>query len=137
MIRHQLSIFVENEPGVLARVTRALAQGGVNLHAISVSDNVDDAVLRVVVDDERKATHILEETGALCVTRDVLEVEVDDRPGALAEIAEVLAEKKINIGYAYGSGGGPGKAHLYLRINGPASATGEADAAIRARLRKT
>jgi hypothetical protein len=136
MIRHQLSIFVENEPGVLARVARALADGGVNLRAISVSDNADDAVLRIVVDDERQATHILEQTGALCVTREVVEVDLPDKPGALAGVAALLAAKNINISYAYGSGGGGGggKAALYLRIPGPQAA--EADAAIQAHLAK-
>jgi hypothetical protein len=118
MIRKQISIFVENEPGVLARITRALADRGVNLRAISVSDNTDDSVLRIVVDDDRKAIEVLEERGALCVSRDILEVVLPDRPGALAEVAETLAQKKINIDYAYGSGGGGGKAHLYLRVAG-------------------
>lgn len=132
MIRQQLSIFVENEPGVLARVARALADGGVNLRAMSVSDNADDAVLRIVVDDERKATDVLERDGALCVARDVVEVELPDKPGALAGVAEVLAAKNINVSYAYGSGGGAGKACLYLRIPGPGAA--DADAAIQAHL---
>jgi hypothetical protein len=127
MIRQQLSIFVENAPGVLARVARALADAGVNLRAICVSDNVDDAVLRIVVDDDAKAVDVLERQGALVVSRDVVEVEVPDEPGALARIAALLAEKKINISYAYGSAGGAGKAHLYLRI---AERAEEADRAI-------
>jgi hypothetical protein len=133
MIRKQLSIFVENEPGVLARVCGALAGGGVNLRAISVSDSVDDAVLRLVVDDDAKALEILETAGALCVSRDVVEVALPDRPGALVEVARALAEQKINIGYIYGSGGaGPGgTAYVYLRVQGDAAV---ADAAIRARL---
>lgn len=134
MIRHQLSIFVENEPGVLARVARALGDGGVNLRAISVSDNADDAVLRIVVDDERKATEILERNGALCVTREVVEVALPDRPGALAGVAAVLAAKGINVSYAYGSGGG-GTATLYLRVASPTTVA-EADAAIEAHLKK-
>ena len=128
MIRHQLSIFVENEPGVLARVAKALADANVNLRALCVSDNVDDAVLRIVVDDDQKAIDILERQGALVVSREVVEVAVPDQPGALARIAALLAEKKINISYAYGSAGGAGRAHLYLRI---AEHAAEADAAIR------
>jgi len=128
MIRSQISIFVENEPGVLARVAKALADGGVNLRALCVSDNVDDAVLRIVVDDDAKAIDVLERQGALVVSRDVVEVEVPDRPGALASIAALLSDKKINISYAYGSAGGAGKAHLYLRIDEKAD---EADRAIR------
>lgn len=134
MIRKQLSIFVENEPGVLARVCKALADGGINLRAISVSDNADDAVLRIVVDDDRKAIDILEQTGALVVSRDVVEVALPDAPGALAGVASVLAAKGVNIGYAYGSGDGGGSAKLYLRIAGPAAA--EADAAIQAHLKQ-
>ena len=133
MIRKQLSIFVENEPGVLARVGRALADGGVNLRAVSVSDNCDDAVLRIVVDDEGRALEILEAAGALAVSRDIIEVALPDRPGALAEIAGVLAEKGFNIGYLYGSGAVAGSsARLYFRVNGDAAA---ADAAIEAHLR--
>lgn len=128
MIRKQLSIFVENEPGVLARVARALADGGVNLKAVSVSDQSDDSVLRIVVDDVDRATEILEGAGALCVARDVVEVALPDRAGALADVAGVLASKGINIKYAYGSGGASGgKANLYLRVDGDAAA---ADAAI-------
>lgn len=135
MIRHQLSIFVDNEPGVLARVARALADGGVNLRAISVSDNADDAVLRLVVDDDRKAIDILERTGALVVSRDVVEVAVPDEPGALAQICSTLAAKGLNISYAYGSasGGAAGKASLFFRIAPPHTAA-EADAAIAAQL---
>lgn len=134
MIRKQLSIFVDNEPGVLARVARALGDAGVNLRAISVSDNADDAVLRIVVDDDRRAIDILEQTGALVVSRDVVEVDLPDRPGALAGVAAVLAAKGVNISYAYGSGDAGGKARLYLRIAGEAAK--EADAAIEAHLKK-
>jgi hypothetical protein len=128
MIRKQLSIFVENEPGVLARVAGALADGGVNLRAVSLSDNADVGVLRIVVDDEARATEILEQAGALCVSRDVVEVALPDRPGALAEAARALADRGINIAYLYGSGGGAGgAATLFLRVAGDAAA---ADAAL-------
>lgn len=136
MIRKQLSIFVENEPGVLARVTAALAQSGVNLRAVAVSDNSDDAVLRIVVDDDRKAIEILEQTaGALVVSREVVEVALPDTPGALAEVARALSERQINISYLYGSAGADpgGTAHIYLRVAGDALA---ADAAVRAHLGK-
>ncbi len=121
-IRKQLSVFVENEPGVLARVSDALAANGVNIQAISVSDAVDDSVLRVVVDDDRKALDVLEEAQVLCVARDVLEVEVPDRRGALAEVAAALAARAINIAYAYGSSAGGGVARLYLRVKDPVAA---------------
>ena len=133
MIRKQISIFVENEPGVLARVARALADGSVNIRAVSVSDNSDDAVLRIVVDDEPRALDILEASGALAVSRDIIEVALPHRPGALAEVAAVLAEKGFNIAYLYGSAPRAGEpANLYVRVSGDATA---ADVAIEAHLR--
>jgi hypothetical protein len=97
----QLSLFLENRPGTLAAVCKALASEKVNILAISVSDAVDHAVVRMVVDDPQKALHLLGDHGVLVVERDVLILHGPSRPGALAKIAEKLAEHKINIEYAY------------------------------------
>ena len=97
----QLSLFLENRPGTLAAVCRALAAERINILAISVSDAVDHAVVRMVVDDSHKAIHLLGDHGLLVVERDVLMLEGRNRPGELARIAETLAEHKVNIEYAY------------------------------------
>lgn len=97
----QLAVFLENKPGTLARVCEALAQKGVNLLALTVSDTVDHAVVRVVVDKPSEALAVLEDAGMLVVESDVLVTEVPNRPGALAEIARRLADSSINIEYAY------------------------------------
>ncbi len=97
----QLSLFLENRPGTLAAVCKALARKGINILAISVSDAVDHAVVRMVVDDSHKALHLLGDHGVLVVERDVLMLTGQSRPGALANIAAALAKHKINIEYAY------------------------------------
>ena len=97
----QLSLFLENKPGTLAAVCRALAEKKINIHAISVSDAVDHAVVRVVVSDPRRAMHLLGERGVLVVERDVLMLECCNKPGELARIARTLANHKVNIEYAY------------------------------------
>jgi len=97
----QLSLFLENKPGTLAAVCKALGAEKINIHAISVSDAVDHAVVRMVVSDPHKAIHLLGEHGVLVVERDVLVLEGRSRPGALACIAQMLADHKVNIEYAY------------------------------------
>ncbi len=97
----QLSLFLENKPGTLAAVCRALADENINIQAISVSDAVDHAVVRLVVNDPRRAVHLLGERGVLVVERNVLMIECRNQPGMLATTARKLATNKINIEYAY------------------------------------
>jgi hypothetical protein len=97
----QLSLFLENKPGTLAAVCQALADAAVNIHAISVLDAADHAVVRMVVSDPHKAIHLLGEHGVLVIERDVLMLEGRSRPGELAGIAKTLASHKVNIEYAY------------------------------------
>ncbi len=103
MIEKQISIFLENKPGVMANVCKALGAYDINIRGISVSDTVDHAVVRLIVDNPRKAVHVLGEHGALVVETDVLAVKLDDKPGALAKLASKFARGKINIEYAYGT----------------------------------
>ena len=100
-ITKQLAIFLDNRPGTLARVADALAKAKINIYAISTSDTVDHSVIRLVVDDHRKALHVFEAHGTLVVDDDVLMVEGSNQPGSLAKIAHKLARAKINIEYCY------------------------------------
>ena len=100
-VEKQLSLFLENKPGTLAAVCQALADAAVNIHAISVLDAVDHAVVRMVVSDPHKAIHLLGEHGVLVIERDALMLEGRSRPGELAGIAKTLAGHKVNIEYAY------------------------------------
>ena len=97
----QLALFLENKPGTLAKVCAALAAAKININAISVSDAVDHAVVRMVVSDSQKALHLLGEHGVLVVERDVLMLEGRNKPGELASVAAKLASHKVNIEYAY------------------------------------
>src|ERR1700756_909683 len=97
----QLSLFLSNKPGALARVCRALAEAKINIHALSISDTVDHSVVRMVTSDATKALMLLGESGVLAVENDVLMIESDNAPGTLARIAECLAAAGVNIEYAY------------------------------------
>ncbi len=115
MVETQLSIFLENKPGVLAEVGAMLSDHGINIRGISISDTVDHAVVRMIVDQPQKAIHLLGEHGALVVETEVLEVKLVDEPGSLSRLAEKFAEAHVNIEYAYGTSNGP--ATLYVRVS--------------------
>lgn len=122
-ITKQLAIFLDNEPGMLARVCHALAEAKVNIYAISASDTVDHTVIRLVVDNPRKALLVFEAHGTLVVEDDVLLIDGDNRPGSLALICEKLGKAKINIEYCYcATSPGSRRGLLILRVKNPQKA---------------
>jgi hypothetical protein len=100
-ITKQLAIFLDNRPGMLARVADELAKAKINIYAITTSDTIDHTVIRMVVSDYRKAMHVFEEHGTLVVEDDVLMIDGSNKPGELAHMAHKLANAKMNIEYCY------------------------------------
>lgn len=101
-IAKQLSIFLKNRPGTLADVCSSMTDEGINILGFSVSDTVDHAVVRMVVDEPFKAIHLLGNAGLLVVENDILLVELRNEPGQLASLSRKLGAGGINIEYAYG-----------------------------------
>jgi hypothetical protein len=97
----QLSVFLENKPGTLARVCEELSNQGINIYAMSVMDTIDHAIVRLIVSEPHKAVTMFEERGVLVSENDVLLLEGRNEPGSLATIAHKLADAQINIEYAY------------------------------------
>src|SRR5215470_9632347 len=122
-ITKQLALFLDNRPGMLARVADALSEAKINIYAISTSDTLDHTVIRLVVSDYRKALHVFEEHGTLVVEDDVLMVDGSNKPGELARMAHKLAEAKVNIEYCYSATPASAKSGLMiLRVSNPAKA---------------
>ena len=122
-ITKQLAIFLDNRPGMLARVADALAEAKINIYAITTSDTVDHSVIRMVVNDYRRALLVCEEHGTLVVEDDVLMVEGSNKPGEMARIAHKLADAKINIEYCYCATPPDAKRGLLiLRVSNPTKA---------------
>ena len=97
----QISIFVENQTGLLSEVTTLMAENGINLRALSIADTSDFGILRVIVEDVEKAAEILRENGNTYTVTEVLAVKMRDDAGGLAEILKVLADAEIGLEYAY------------------------------------
>ena len=113
-IATQLSLFLENRPGTLAAVCAALAKAKINIYALTVSDTVDHAVVRMVVSDTARALHLFGERGVLVLENEVLMIEADNRPGVLVEIAGKLGRARANIEYLYLGGAPTSKKSLII-----------------------
>ena len=100
-IQKQLSVFMASRPGVLARTCSILSEASVNIMAMAVHDTVDNAVVRLLVDQPTKALLLLEQEEYYVLEQDVVVVEITNAPGELTRICQVLAEADINIHYAY------------------------------------
>lgn len=97
----QISVFLENKSGRLAEVTRTLANGGVNLRALSIADTLDFGVLRLIAEDSAKALDVLHEAGFAASATEVVAVELPDEVGSLAKMLEVFQDNDVNLEYMY------------------------------------
>ncbi len=97
----QISVFLENKAGRLAEVTRILSEAGVNIRALSLADTSDFGILRLIVNDNEKAKEALKANGFTVGKTDVVAVEVEDRPGGLHKILDILRKAGINVEYMY------------------------------------
>ena len=97
----QISVFLENKKGRLAEVTGILAEAGVNIRALALADTSDFGVLRLIVHDNQKAVTALKSRGFTIGETDVVAVEVEDRPGGLHRILDILHKAGINVEYMY------------------------------------
>jgi hypothetical protein len=97
-----LVIDVENKPGALARVAAAISDAGVNMAAATCIGAADHAELHVLVPHAEAAKHSLAITG-LTVSRErqVVVVEVEDRPGVLADLTRRIAAADVNLDLVY------------------------------------
>lgn len=101
MIIKQLSIFLENRTGRINEVTKMLGANGINMQAFSMAETADFGILRLIVPDVEKAVEVLRAADFAVMLTDVLCVNCPNVPGALAEILDKLAEKRIFIEYMY------------------------------------
>ena len=97
----QISVFLENRAGRLAEITRVLGDAGVNIRALSLADTSDFGILRLILSDNEKAKEVLKEHGFTVGKTSVVAVEVEDSPGGLNRILEILSKNDVNVEYMY------------------------------------
>jgi len=97
----QISVFLENKKGRLADVARILAGQGINLRALSLADTADFGVLRIIVDDPDRCLAVLKGNSFVAQVTEVVAVEVEDKPGGLGHVLEILDAAGLNVEYMY------------------------------------
>lgn len=115
----QLSIFLENAPGRLYAVTKALGEAGLNLRAHCICDSSQDfGVLRILVSDLTTARGVIMDNFIPARVEDVVGAEIEDTPGRLAELLHLLLGTNVNVEYMYAvAGAAAGKAVMIFRFS--------------------
>ena len=99
---YDLVIDIENEPGALARVAAAISDAGVNIAAATCIGTGREAELHILVPHPGAAKHSLA-ISQLAVTREreVVVVDVEDRPGVLADLTRLIAKAGVDLDLVY------------------------------------
>lgn len=92
-----VAVFVENQPGQTARITKILADAGVNIRWVTIANSGTYGVMKFLVNDAERAQQALKQHQLMVSCLDVLALEVQDRPGALQAVADCLAQNRINL----------------------------------------
>lgn len=114
----QYSVFLENRVGALAELCKLISDRAINIYAICAIDTIEEAVLRIVPENETETRDVLQDAGFRLIETDVILVELDNIPGATGKIATQLSDAGINIDYVYASTHSDcSKACLVLRVH--------------------
>jgi len=95
----EIFVVLENRPSTLGELCSHLVENGINIEAIGVFQDT----AKLYVKNVNKAIKLLDKLDYETELRDVLKVDLENRPGALAEVATKLGNKGINIEYCYGT----------------------------------
>jgi len=97
-----VAVFVENKPGQTARITKTLAEAGVNICWVTIAHSGSFGVMKFLVDNLDLAVQQLKGKGLMVSLLEVVAVEVTDKPGALQAVAECLGRHDVNLGNCSG-----------------------------------
>lgn len=97
----QISVFLENKPGMLYAMTDVLARHKVDMRAFTLAETSDFGIARIIVDDSDRTSAVLKEEGYVHSVSQVLCVVIPDEPGGLNRILQVLADAQVNVEYMY------------------------------------
>ena len=101
----QISVFLENKPGTLERLTGVLADANINIRALSLADTKDFGIVRMLVNDVYAATTVLKDESFLATLTPVLVYAIPDETGGLNKLLGKFAKVNVNIEYMYAFAG--------------------------------
>ena len=118
----QISVFIENKKGELAEVTRYIADHNINIRALSIADTQDFGILRIICEDSAEVEKVLKEGGYLTTATEVLAAAIEDKPGSMAAILEVLYKAHVMVEYTYAFVSPKTGAYMVFRVDDNAAA---------------
>lgn len=98
----QVSVFAENKPGKIERITSILAKQNINIRAITINDSGDYGIIKLLLDRPEDGCTVLKEEGVAATLKEIVAVKIGDKPGSLHKVAAILKDHAINVDDAYG-----------------------------------
>jgi len=92
-----LSVFAENKPGKLEKITEVLAEEGINILGFSIISVKDFGIVKLLLDKPETAFERFREKGFTVAKTSCLGIELEDRPGGLYRVVKLISSKGINI----------------------------------------
>ncbi|MEJ5360619.1 MAG: ACT domain-containing protein [Spirochaetota bacterium] len=99
---YQVSVFAENKPGKIERITSILANQNINIRAITINDSGDYGIIKLLLDRPEDGCTALKEEGVAATLKEIVAVKIGDKPGSLHKVAAILKDHAINVDDAYG-----------------------------------
>ena len=97
----QVSVFAENQRGMMERITGVLRSEDINILGSVTNDSAEYGIVRMVVSNPAAAVDALTKAGLLCHLTEVVGVELMDEVGNLNQLLQALSESNINVNYLY------------------------------------
>ena len=119
----QLSLFVENTPGSISKVSRVLSENNLSISTLSLADTSEFGILRLLIKESDAAAKVLAGAGFVVKTADVLALTVPNRAGGLSEIFDILDRHNLSVESMYAfTAGKAEKAIIVFRFENPEEA---------------
>jgi hypothetical protein len=117
----EISFSIFNRVGLLSEVTAAVAKAKVNINAICAYAMENNAFFMLTSSSNAKAKKALAPLGLAIEEKDVVEVEMSNKPGELQKVAKKIADAGINIQYVYATAGGGKVTCVFKSADDPAA----------------
>ena len=113
---NQVSVFLENKPGTLNKLTEVLATNKINIRALSLAETSEFGIVRMIVNDVFEATNVLKENNFVATLTPVLAYAIKDETGYLNNLLQHFSAAQVNIEYMYAFAGKE-NAYMIFRVN--------------------
>ncbi|MBR3747689.1 MAG: ACT domain-containing protein [Selenomonadaceae bacterium] len=113
---NQVSVFLENKPGTLNKLTEVLATNKINIRALSLAETSEFGIVRMLVNDVFEATNVLKENNFVATLAPVLAFAIADEAGDLNKLLQKFTAANVNIEYMYAFAGKE-RAYMIFRVN--------------------